>query len=90
MEIDAETRPRTRTEAIVASAWSQFLGLPEIDRADDFFEVGGHSLTGMQIVSYLEEKLGVALPLAALFDHPSLSEFAAAIDRVLTQEGVSI
>lgn len=84
----AVLRPATKpdgllgpTEAAVAAIWIDVLGLADLKPDDDFFDIGGHSLSGLQIVSRLAEALGVTVTLRMLFDHSSIRSLAAAIDR---------
>ena len=44
-----------------------------------FFRAGGHSVLGALLVQSVESRLGVAMPLAALFDAPTPAAFAAAM-----------
>ena len=50
---------------------------------DSFFELGGHSLVTMQVASRVRERLGIDMPLAALFEHVTIAELAAWIDQRL-------
>jgi amino acid adenylation domain-containing protein len=74
---------RTPTEERVAAAWREVLGLAEIGRDDGFFEIGGHSLSAMQIVWRLQDAFGIDVPLRLLFAHPSIGRLAAEIDSLL-------
>ncbi|WP_432113204.1 amino acid adenylation domain-containing protein [Streptomyces sp. S1] len=78
----AHEEPREGTERILAGIWSEVLGIERPGRADDFFDLDGHSLTATGVVSRVRERLGVDVPLRALFESPTLAGFAAAVDRL--------
>jgi amino acid adenylation domain-containing protein len=72
--------PRGDTERAVARAWGEVLGLPRVSADADFWALGGHSLLAMQVLSRIRQRLGVELPVRALFDAPSVAALAAAVD----------
>jgi amino acid adenylation domain-containing protein len=75
----AGTAPRSAAEEIVAGVWCEVLGLGGLSQVgveDDFFDLGGHSLLATQVISRLRERLGVELPLRALFLAPTVSALA--------------
>jgi nucleoside-diphosphate-sugar epimerase len=72
--------PRTSTEQAVAAAWQSLLGLARVGVEDDFFLLGGHSLLATQVIGELERSLGRGIPVRLLLAHPTLAEFAAAVD----------
>ncbi|HET8796749.1 MAG TPA: phosphopantetheine-binding protein, partial [Thermoanaerobaculia bacterium] len=74
--------PRTETEKTIAAAWSEVLGRPSPSLDTSFFEIGGHSLLGVRMVSLLHRRLGVQLPLRTLFDTGTIRTMAAAVDRL--------
>ena len=57
---------RNDVEAAVAEIWRRELGLERVGIHDDFVEIGGHSLVAIRIVSQLNERFGVNLPLRLL------------------------
>lgn len=71
--------PRTLTEEMLVSIWSELLGIDPIGVDDDFFELGGHSLLATQLMSRLRIDFHVELPLAALFENPTIAKLAVPI-----------
>ncbi len=69
-------RDRTRTafveprgdEVEIARVWAEVLGLNGIGAEDDFFELGGDSLSALRVLSRLSAEAGVSLPARTLFD----------------------
>ncbi|MET0398422.1 MAG: amino acid adenylation domain-containing protein, partial [Longimicrobiaceae bacterium] len=74
--------PRGATEAAVAAAWSELLRADAVGARDNFFELGGHSLLATQVVARLRDRLGVELPLRAVFEAPTVAELAARVDAL--------
>src|SRR5262249_46896165 len=52
--------------------WAEILNRGGIGEDDDFFDLGGHSLTAVQMVSLVEERMKVELPINVVFDAPTL------------------
>jgi len=66
-------------EARIAAIWREVLGLERVGRHDDFFRLGGHSLTSVRIAARLERELERSLPPTILFEHPTVAELAAVV-----------
>ncbi|MET0647782.1 MAG: amino acid adenylation domain-containing protein [Pyrinomonadaceae bacterium] len=75
---------RTPTEELLIPVWSELLGA-RVGPQSDFFESGGHSLLGTQVISRVRKVFSVELPLRTLFDAPKLSAFARAVDRAVSE-----
>ena len=73
--------PGTDAEVRIAAMWSGLLGVDRIGVRDNFFELGGHSLLAIQLLSRVREAFGIEVPLQALFDGPTVGEFAAAVSQ---------
>lgn len=55
------------------------LNLPDVGPEDDLFDLGGHSLTVIQIASRIRDALGVELDFDVFFDVPTPAGIAAAV-----------
>jgi amino acid adenylation domain-containing protein/thioester reductase-like protein len=71
--------PRTPVEEQLAQMWVAALGVERVGIHDNFFELGGHSLLTAQLLSQVRETFQVELPLATLFEAPTIAELAQAI-----------
>ncbi|UUZ51678.1 condensation domain-containing protein [Massilia sp. B-10] len=69
--------PQGEVECAIAAIWQDLLGVAQVGRHDHFFELGGHSLMAIQLVSRLNESLGVVVALRDLFAEPTLAGLAS-------------
>ena len=74
------TLPSTPSEKTISAIWKDCLKLEKIDINSDFFEIGGHSLVGVQIMYKLEKETGNRLPLVALLEHSTIKKLATFMD----------
>jgi amino acid adenylation domain-containing protein/non-ribosomal peptide synthase protein (TIGR01720 family) len=68
--------PRDEAERELALVWEEVLGVRPVGVTDSFFELGGQSLLAVRLVARLQERLGRAVPLAALFEAPTIEALA--------------
>lgn len=68
--------PRDALELRLVQIWEQVLGIRSIGIHDDFFALGGHSLTAARLFEAIERALGKRLPLATLFSATTISAMA--------------
>ncbi|HEX7239950.1 MAG TPA: amino acid adenylation domain-containing protein, partial [Longimicrobiaceae bacterium] len=73
--------PRTPAEEALVRIWEEVLRRTPVGVHDDFFALGGHSLLVMQVVSRVRTVLGAELPVALLFERPTVAELAPAVEE---------
>ncbi|WP_338868536.1 non-ribosomal peptide synthase/polyketide synthase [Myxococcus stipitatus] len=67
--------PRSPTEQALADVWGEVLGVGTVGIDDSFFDLGGDSIRGIQVVAKLRER-GVNLPMGDLLQHPTIRELS--------------
>ncbi len=76
----APVAPRTPTESKLAVIIAELLALPEpVGVSDNFFALGGHSLTATQLMARIRAVYGIDLPIRTLFSDPTVAGLAAAL-----------
>lgn len=83
-DADGPRRPQAPQQDIadpvtarLAALWGEILGVSGIAPQDDFFALGGHSLSAIRMIARVRKDFGVSLPLGKLFEAPRLETFAA-------------
>ncbi|WP_460728693.1 amino acid adenylation domain-containing protein, partial [Nocardia heshunensis] len=72
--------PATPVEEIVAGVFAEVLGVDRVGADDDFFALGGNSLIATAVVARLGAALGDRVPVRALFESPTVTALAAAVE----------
>ena len=70
-------------ERQLAEIWQEALGLDRVGRNDDFFEIGGHSLLAVQILSKTRAAFGVDFPLERAMEAARVSSASAVIAELI-------
>lgn len=75
--------PVSANEVLVHAVFSEVLQVAAADVGvdDNFFDLGGHSLSAVQVMDALGDRLGHRLPISLLLIHPSISALAAQLDK---------
>ena len=79
------TRPELTTSYVsatneyekrIAAIWENVLGIEGIGIHDNFFDLGGNSLIGLQVIRQMQKALDIQVPAVALFEAPTVSAMA--------------
>ncbi|MBV9823806.1 MAG: lantibiotic dehydratase, partial [Actinobacteria bacterium] len=95
-EPDPETRPDAgpppegETEVRLAEVWRLLLEADSVARTDNFFALGGNSLSAARLMFRIREVFGVELPMGAFYAAPALAECATAIDAARAAAPVGV
>jgi non-ribosomal peptide synthetase component F len=73
--------PRTATQRWLAAAWQELLGVERVGAHDNFFDLGGSSLLGMQLIARIRDRLQVELDPWHLLTCQVLEQLAGQLDR---------
>lgn len=65
----------------IAAIWRELLGTKEISPADNFFDVGGHSLMAAQLASLLGKRIGVKVYARDIYEYPTLQAQVQAMEE---------
>lgn len=67
--------PTSEQEVILLETWSDILNIPKskICMHDNFFDIGGHSLLATQVISRIQQRFKVKIPLKNLFENPTIA-----------------
>jgi len=75
----AFAEPQNALEAQLARIWADILGLDRVGVNDNFFDLGGHSLAAMRIVSRVTDRFNLKMSTQLLFQSPTVRAMAAVI-----------
>jgi SAM-dependent methyltransferase len=75
--------PRGMVEQALAQMWSDVLGVATIGRHDNFFDMGGHSLLAVRVISRIRREFAADVPLTVLFKTPRLDDFSAHVEFLI-------
>ncbi|HEY7414925.1 MAG TPA: amino acid adenylation domain-containing protein, partial [Ktedonobacteraceae bacterium] len=82
---DAFVAPRTPVERILAEIWEQMLGIEHVGINDNYFNLGGDSITSIRIVARVQQA-SLHLTPRLLFQHQTIAELAEVIEPLRTEE----
>jgi amino acid adenylation domain-containing protein len=71
--------PVTDLQRALVKVWEEVLKRAPIGINDNFFDIGGHSLLAVSLVTKLKSTLQVTVPLSRIIEQPTIERFAAAL-----------
>jgi len=83
---NAYVAPSNDLEHRIASIFQELLGIEQIGIHDNFFALGGDSLTGTVLVSKLRQEFKIQFPFRYLMEAPSIGDLAMAIEAILIEQ----
>jgi amino acid adenylation domain-containing protein len=83
LDDDSFDAPQSPIEKTLAVFLKNLLGVSRVGRDDNFFDLGGHSLMGAQLIAKISHSFGVELSLRSLFDRPTVGEVSSEIERLI-------
>jgi len=78
----SQVAPRSLTEQSLAAIWKDVLEIPEVGVDDNFFDLGGHSILAIRVLTRIKAEFDVELSQAAFFQSPTIAELAALLDTL--------
>ena len=73
--------PSTPMEQKLTDIWVRVLEFDQIGVNDNFFELGGTSLSLLRVQALFRESLGIEIPVAKLFQYPTILQLANFLDN---------
>ena len=72
---------RSEIDKGLISMWQEVLGLDHISVEDNFFDLGGHSLSAMRVLARVARDFHVDVLIKTFFDSPTIAELGLFIER---------
>jgi len=80
--------PETPVERTLAGLWTEALNVERVGAHDDFFALGGHSVSAIRVIQGIREALGRTVSLTVLFEYPVLRDLAGHLDGLAPEPSI--
>lgn len=78
--------PRTPVEEKLAQLTAEILGVERVGVYDNFFDLGGHSMLAIKVISQIREEFQVEIGLRQLFEEPHVAGLSRAITELQAEQ----
>jgi amino acid adenylation domain-containing protein len=78
--------PSTPAEEVIASVWTEVLGIERLSVHDSFFDLGGHSVLAIRMTARLQEEFDLDLSVRTVFEQRTIHGLAAAVEEAIRAE----
>ena len=82
--------PKTAIEKQLADIWRDILDVKQVGIHDNFFDLGGDSLIATKLIVQMRQDFSLDLPLASLFEKPTVASLAELIETARLTAGQTI
>jgi len=83
---NAYAAPQNELERAIADVWREVLGIDQVGIHDNFFNLGGHSLMALQVLSRLRRAFQAEVSVRVFFETPTVAGLAEAIEKLKGNE----
>jgi len=87
---DSSPRGLDNIRVVLQRIWQEALGVSHVGLQDDYFELGGDSLSALRLLSQIKETLGIEITVDLLFECSSIERMAPVIDALLWNNSQAI
>jgi acyl transferase domain-containing protein/acyl carrier protein len=83
---NAYVAPNNEAESKIARRYQELLGIERVGIHDNFFDLGGNSLIGTQLVAQLRQDFQIQIPLLSILEAPTVEELALVIEERIIEK----
>jgi amino acid adenylation domain-containing protein len=76
------TAPNSEMEKTLCELWEEVLNRDSVGITDNFFEIGGHSIKGIRLISMIEQSINIRLTLRDIFQYPDIQSQARVLEAI--------
>lgn len=82
----AYVAPTNQVEQTIAEIWQELFGVERVGIHDNFFDLDGNSLLGIQLMSRLRQVFMAEIPMTALFEAPTIAGLAGVVSEIYLKQ----
>ena len=88
-DFEDENVPTSELEIRLAAMWKSVLGINQIGVFSNFFEMGGHSLKAINLLSRVEKEFQITVNMKTFYSTPTIREFSELLETLIWVDGTS-